>query len=175
MKRATWGQFESQITTGDEVKAGKGGGEVHTHTHTNRHTKDYGVKGKGGTRTGWHNTQRDGSDDQAEERKSQRRYQCDTTNEVALCCSGISALRCGHLCCCRSLRVSSHKACWNIHRSAVTIRLQVWKLAIRSKGGPLAVTLETSSGLWKYFILRCLPGSSLCDRRGSWWAEGGKD
>lgn len=84
-------------------------------------------------------------------------------------------LRCGHLCRRRLLRASGHKACWNIHSSAVMVRVQVWKLALRSKGGPFTVTLETSSGLWSYFVLCCLPESFLYDRSGKWWGEGGKD
>lgn len=59
-----------------------------------------------------------------------------------------------------------------LYSSAVTVRVQVWKLAIRSRGGLFAVTLETSSGLWSYLALRCLPDGRLFQRRRRWWGEG---
>lgn len=96
------------------------------------------------------------------------------------CCSVVLVFqppRCGHLCHRRSLWTSSPKVCSNIHSvaSAVMVWVQAWKLGIRSKGGPFAVTLETSSGLWSYFVLRCLPESSHYDRRGRGWGEGWED
>lgn len=60
-------------------------------------------------------------------------------------------LRCGHLCRRRLLRASSHKACWNIHSSAVMVRVQVWKLALRSKGGPVHCYLGNQ--LWSVELL----------------------
>lgn len=59
--------------------------------------------------------------------------------------------------------------------SAVMVRLQVWKLASRSKGGPFTVTLETSCGLWSYVVVCCLPDSSLYDRIGRGCGEGGSE
>lgn len=53
--------------------------------------------------------------------------------------------------------------------------VQVWKLAIRSKGAPFAVTLETSSGLWSFFVLRCLSETSLFDKRVRRWGKNGKN
>lgn len=104
-------------------------------------------------------------------------YQCDTSNEVAMCCSGISAstLWSPLLPLIASCEQSKSMLKYIVHSSAVTVSVQVWKLAIRSNGGPFAVTLETSSGLWSYFVLCCLPESSLDDRRGRWWGERGKD
>lgn len=91
-------------------------------------------------------------------------YQCDTTNEVASC-SSCSHIWCGHLCCSRLLRASGHKTRWNPHRSAD---------ALRGTGVEISHS-ETSSGLWSFFVLRCLSETSLFDKRVRRWGKNGKN
>lgn len=165
IKRATWGEFESEIAVGDGEKEENEGDEGHTRTHTQTVTLRIIVR-----------TVKEEQEQNDITHSEMAVRTVPQTEEGSIHITVILLMRwhsvvlvfkpfcCGHLC--------SQKSCSNIHSSAVLVRVQVWKLAIRSKG--TCSLLPWKPALVCYFVRCFLPERSLCERRGGLWGKGGK-